>query len=246
MTTTNYSEFYKEIAQLPVPSRTRTYEPVAYKDLVHKVHTKIVDSGYTTKEFKYATTWDKQHRMANKFEASIYIDIPDSDLGLAMGIISSHDKSIPVTLAAQGIVRVCYNGMISKGNVLEVRRHTKNVWEDIDSYIDSLVGQLETCFKGCKEDIRMLLEAPLKGEEVVHYITGKAWNLGVFDKVEHLDIFNREWKLAQLGKGNFHKPVMWSLYNWGTEALKKSSIANKYEQHQKWHDLILNDVGVYA
>ena len=233
--TTSIEELLNNISSIPNPPQTRTYIPVPFDDLITECYDEVSKEYSITKYNVYTTNNDQ------RLHCSMFIDRPDSDLALGFGIVTSHDKSIPVQLAAHGIVKVCYNGMVSQGNVLEVRKHTGTVWNDIRLYIKHLIMKLETCFKGHVADAKKLLATPIHSN-AIPLTVGKAWELGAFDKMEHYNTFKREMSNATNGKGDFIHPNMWSVYNWGTEALKQSSISNTYKQHQLWNNLILEQV----
>ena len=60
--------------------------------------------------------------------------------------INSYDKSSRLAYASGTQVFVCANGMIS-GDIKQLRKHTKNVFQDIDGMLDTIIREGEEAMR---------------------------------------------------------------------------------------------------
>ena len=147
---------FDEIASVPLPQQTNTYVPVGYEDLV--VNTKkIADrllNEYTFVKDQYALSGgeNKDQRM---FAVLQYESTKNPEMGYAIGIRSSYDKSMSNGFCSGAQIFVCDNLMF-RGEVTYMRKQlqkAKKEWfkpshEEFDS------NTLWSLYNACTESLK--------------------------------------------------------------------------------------------
>ena len=212
-----------ELQQIETPEQTDTYMPVGHDWLALQV--KEIGTSYLGECID--SQYSVNHSGAQMFGVHKFQSDLSKDMCITLGFRNSHDFSMSVGLVGGANVFVCDN-MAFYGQEKRLRRHTKNVFRDVDQYI----------------------------QEICSYVSGGGWEKFVAFKETMAEIElddNDAFRFLGLCRGNdvlratqfsralkeWHKPIhddwlprnAWSLYNACTEALKSSSpleVTNRY------------------
>ena len=237
--------------------RTSTYEPVPFGKLLDMTletldlnNIKVNDiSIQFNKKFKLK---EENYKDINMCFIKLELELRtanDSEIKLELGIVSSHNKRKAVTFALGGKVVICSNGMLIS-DLIEVRKHTKNVWQDIESKLGELLVNTDRKYHaliGFKEEAKDI--------HLNHYdtcqligmcITNKVFN--TYEQIQKVrDLYNLPKGSAICGFTNitkgyydeFNDTNLWCYYNWCTEALKSAPINTQLQQYKQLHETII-------
>nr|BAR34967.1 hypothetical protein [uncultured Mediterranean phage uvMED] len=219
-----------------VPQKTNTYEPVSFGELL--LNTKRVCDDLLDMEFvdqKIAVS-AKDKRMFGLLQ---YRKDEQDQIGHAVGIRSSHDKSMSIGFCSGATLFVCDN-MAFTGEVTYMRKHTKNVFDDLKEKLVTTIYNSKDKLFNIELDAEKLKNIEINNDDAYAFI-GKA--LG------HKTLLARQ---AQKALEHWNKPPYaefmnkdaWSLYNANTEALKSTQPNKIIEKHIDLHDRILDHFGI--
>ena len=227
---------FAELSAIEIPKRTDTYEPVAFADLL--VNTKNICDDLLDLEFidqKLAVSKDEQ-----RFFGLLQYKNPDNDeMGQAIGIRSSHDKSMSIGFCAGSTVFVCDN-MAFTGDVTYMRKHTKNVFDDLQDKLVSVLYKSKNKFANIVEDSKNMKQMPIHTNDAYSFI-GRAFGHKTFGARQAAEAI-RMWDNPPYAE--FMKQNVWSLYNACTEALKSTPPNSILERHIKLHDRAMIEFGI--
>lgn len=236
--------------------KTETYEPVPFGKLLDMVletlelnNIKVNDiSIQFNKKFKLK---EENYKDINtcfiKLELELK-DINDSEIKLELGIVSSHNKRKAVTFALGGKVMICNNGMLI-ADLIEVRKHTKNVWKDVESKLSEILINTNTKYNDLIKFKEETKDIYLNHYDVCQLIgmciTDKVFN--TYEQIQKVrDLYNIPKVNSLSGITNikgFHKEFnydnLWCFYNWCTEALKSAPINTQLNQHKQLHETVI-------
>jgi hypothetical protein len=120
----------EELGRVELPEKTKSYTPVPHIDLVERAVTvfqKSFDMEVRDMGFGLARDGAQMFGVI-RFDA-------DGEMGPAVGLRNSYDKSLRVGIATGGSVFVCDNLCFSGDAYRVLRKHTSNVLEDLDGLI---------------------------------------------------------------------------------------------------------------
>ena len=219
---------YDELAAVPLPEETSTYIPVSFADIVKNAK-QIADDllkDHTYKDSQYALA-GKDQRM---FSVLRYYSCND-EMGLAIGVRSSYDKSMSNGFCIGASVFVCDNLAFS-GDITYMRKHTKNVLEDLEKEMTHKIYSSQKNFNNILEDKFDMTKKLMTNNQAYEFI-GKLYGYNVIKPRQLAETF-RNWKKPP--HEEFQERNMWSLYNACTEALKSTPPNRILEQHIKLHN----------
>ena len=219
---------YDELAAVPLPEETSTYIPVSFADIVKNAK-QIADDllkDHTYKDSQYALA-GKDQRM---FSVLRYQNCND-EMGLAIGVRSSYDKSMSNGFCIGASIFVCDNLAFS-GDITYMRKHTKNVLEDLEKEMTHKIYSSQKNFNNILEDKFDMAKKLMTNNQAYEFI-GKLYGHNVLKPRQLAETF-RNWKKPP--HEEFQERNMWSLYNACTEALKSTPPNRILEQHIKLHN----------
>jgi len=227
---------FAELSAIPLPERTDTYEPVPFSDLL--VNTKRICDDILDLEFvdqKLAVSKNEQRF----FGLLQYKDPNNEEMGQAIGIRSSHDKSMSNGFCSGATVFVCDN-MAFTGDITYMRKHTKNVMDDLQDKLVSVLYRSKDKFFNIIEDTKNMKEISISTDDAYSFI-GRAFGHETLGARQASDAI-RHWNSPPYSE--FMQKNVWSLYNACTESLK-STLPNKIlERHIDLHDRTLGEFGI--
>mgnify|MGYP003631794006 CR=1 FL=1 len=222
---------FNEIQSVPLPEQTDTYIPVPFEDLVSNTRNIADDllKGYTFNKDQYALSGGKNKDQ--RMFAVLQYQAEDSEMGYALGIRSSYDKSMSNGFCAGAQIFVCDNLAFS-GSITYMRKHTKNVWDDLKEKIVTSVYNSQRDFKNIIEDKHVLENTPINNYEAGSFL-GRLFNKGTI-KPRQIAEADRQWKKPNHVEFTYRNA--WSLYNACTEALKTTTPDKILEKHISLHN----------
>jgi len=223
----NYVEI-DELKNVPLPEATDSYCPVSHFDLAMNLADISQDllKDYTFRKAQYGLA-----RNGNQmFGVHMYQNGSD-EMGLSIGFRNSYDKSISVGIAIGASVFVCDN-LSFTGDIAVMRKHTTNVWKDLEEMMITTVYRSQHNFHRIVEDSIKLKEIPLENDHAFSMM-GRLFGHNVITP-RQLSVFKREWLKPK--HEDFQPRNMWSLYNSATEALKSCPPNRILEKHLKLHE----------
>lgn len=217
-----------ELDLIAMPQATETYQPVSHYLLARKALTITQDllKGYVLNSESYGLA-----REGSQMFGVLQFKGENPEMGISIGFRNAYDKSMVVGFAAGGSVFVCDNLTIS-GDIVVMRKHTKNVWADLEEKM------IITCYNAVHTFKQLTFDA--EQFKTIEMTTDQGFgHLGVL--CGHDVIGPRQFVAA---RNEWIKPRHeafqprngWSLYNAVTEVLKSSPPQEVMERHVELHD----------
>jgi hypothetical protein len=231
---------FGELGMITVPAQTETYVPVSHQELV----TRIKEAG--TKHYGVSPHKEKlevNHRGQQMFGSLTFHDGASMSNGSGMnrtiGFRNSYDKTLPIGLCGGASVMVCSNLMFV-GDIINMRKHTQNVQDDLDVLIQKLFEDVDRRYKQAHEDAGFMKEIQFSDKQVGDYLGQLFVNEHILNGSQMNKAAN-EWFESPV----FKERTLWSAYNACTEALKAAHPSNALEKYTKLHtfteDYVLKD-----
>ena len=124
----------EQIQAIPLPFKTDTYEPVSHIEIMDTAHEIFEDAFHlAVRSERYGIVKDG----ARMFGVLEFEPQDTADWSICLGIRNSYDKSMSAGIAVGSIVTVCDNLCFSGDSVTFMRKHTKNVHDDLISLLQS-------------------------------------------------------------------------------------------------------------
>ena len=221
---------FTELQSVPLPEKTETYTPVAFSDLITNAQ-EVASDLLTDFEFKGAS-----YALAGKDQrmfAVLNYEGEEPDMGVSLGIRSSYDKSMSNGYCFGANITVCDN-LIFAGDFVIMRKHTKNVFDDLKNQLVSTLYDFKrnSKFQNIVEDRNNMINTNMDTDQAYQFL-GRMFGYGVL-KARQLTTAVNCWKNPPYNEFNDHS--MWSLYNACTEALKSTPPNKIIQQHIKLHE----------
>ena len=218
-----------ELISIPLPQKTRTYQPVPHEQLstmlLQMVASIFPDFSYEKSHFGLAAEGNKM------FGIHTFRSV-DSALGLSIGFRNSYDRSMSVGIAVGASVFVCDNMVIS-GDITVLRKHTSNVIRDMESMALQAIYRSQSTYREILDDAGAMQDLPLNDDQAYRML-GLVYGRGIMTP-RQIPIAHREWESPT--HDDFTPRTVWSLYNAITEALKSAPLSSIMEKHLALHHL---------
>ena len=217
-----------ELAEVPVPYATKTYQPVGHVELTTRLLTIAQDNlpGFTMTGERYGLA-----RAGQQLFAVLNFKGDNSNMGLAFGYRNSYDKSMPDGFAGGASVFVSDNMCLS-GDILIMRRHTRFVWDDVEA------KAIEACNAAIRNFRKVEVDSELMAKRQISRNAGYAHLGCMFGNdllsARQIVVAKNEWMHAS--HTEFAPLNAWSLYNAVTESLKSCPPTEIMEKHVKVHE----------
>jgi len=220
-----------DLREVPLPEETDSYKPVSHYRL--SMNLGDVSQGLL-KDYELANT---QYGLARKgqqmFAIHSYRKDADDTLGLSIGFRNSYDKSMSVGIAIGASVFVCDNLALT-GDIAIMRKHTTNVWQDLEELIITTIYRSQHNFHRIQEDADNMKSAYLNNDDAFRLI-GLLYGKQVLTP-RQLPVVKREWMQPKYDE--FQQRNVWSFYNSCTESLKSCQPNKIMEKHIQLHDIL--------
>jgi hypothetical protein len=223
----------EDLRNLPVPAVTETYQPVSHFLLIEKLLTLSQDllTHYTLETEEYGIA-----RKGEQLFGVLSFKNSNPEMGLSIGVRNSYDKSLSIGLTLGANVFVCDN-LAFNGSTVLMRKHTLNVWSDLELLAVSHIYKANQNFQKIIENAESFKQRSLT-DETGFEILGRLFGHDVLSS-RQLTVAFEQWKNP--AHKDFQPRNLWSLYNGCTEALKTTppnSIIDKYSELHKKMEII--------
>ncbi len=220
----------EELRSIPVPSETNTYKPVSHYDLAKNL---AEVSGTLLRDYQLEKSQYGLARDGNQlFGVHTYRNGSDS-MGLSIGFRNSYDKSMSVGIAIGASVFVCDNLALT-GEIAIARKHTANVWQDLEELIITTIYRSQNNFTRIVEDAQVMQGQHLSDNDA-YRLLGLLYGQGVITP-RQIPVVKKEWLTPQYE--TFEDRNTWSFYNAVTEALKTAPPTKIMEKHIALHRML--------
>ena len=221
---------FNDICAIPVPQATQSYTPVANGDLVRLIKDRIdtvLDMGIRSEGYALS---GKDQQMFGVITLDTGMDTKDT--GMSIGFCNSYDRSLVVKMASGANVFVCSNLCFSGDSMRVLRKHTLNVWRDVQATINTALGESHYYHKRLELEVSCWKEQAVEQDEGYETI-GRAMGHGIL-MPQQATVALKDWKNAR--HEAFEPRSAWSLYNCFTEGLKKGRAGLALGRHTVAHD----------
>lgn len=226
----NYAEL-NDLRSVPVPEETDTYKPVNHWDLavnLQKISRDLLPD-HELAQHQYGLARDGKQM----FGVHTYREGPDDPLGLSIGFRNSYDKSMSVGIAIGASVFVCDNLALT-GEIAFMRRHTTNVWPDLEELIVTTIYRSRGNFHHIEADAGRMKSVALGNDDAFRWM-GLLFGKKILSP-RQLPVVNGDW--LHPAHEEFKNRDLWSFYNACTQALKSCSPAKIMEKHIALHETL--------
>ncbi len=219
-----------DLRNIPLPEETPTYKPVSHFDLA----TNLAEvSGTLLRDYQLDRSQYGLARDGNQmFGVHTYRNGSDS-MGLSIGFRNSYDKSMSVGIAIGASVFVCDNLALT-GEIAIARKHTSNVWQDLEELTITTVYRSQNNFHRIVEDAQ-IMQAQHLSDDDAYRLTGLLYGHGIISP-RQIPIVKKEWLTPS--HQEFEDRNVWNFYQAVTEALKGSPPPKILERHIALHQLL--------
>jgi hypothetical protein len=204
-----------DLAAVPVPEPTESYHPVPYGRFIEEVELHVPRFGLTIQSEQFALAREGSQMFgvltcANGKQAA--------DYALAIGVRSSYDRTLAVSMASGINVTVCSNLAFS-GEVKMNRKHTVHVFRDLPDLIYRMLSQVSSMRERTDGEIAAMKvrELPLAH---AHHLMVEAVKANVLP-ASRLPKVIEAWEEPK--HEEFAPRTAWSLFNAFTEVQKSTS-----------------------
>ena len=216
-----------DLRNVPLPQTTESYTPVSHYDLAVNLAEVSQD---LLQDFRFRKAQYGLARKGNQMFGVLMYQNGSEEMGLSIGFRNSYDKSMSVGIAIGASVFVCDN-LAFTGDITVMRKHTLNVWSDLEEMMVTTIYRSQHNFQHIVEDARKFREIPLQDDHAFAMM-GQLFGYNIITP-RQMPIFKHEWLKPK--HEDFQPRNMWSLYNAGTEALKSCPPNHILERHLKYH-----------
>ncbi len=195
-----------------------SYQPISHNLLIDKTRKHLDQGG-----FEIVGESHNLAREGKRYFGLFEVTHPtreNSDRGTIIGLRNAHDKCFPAGLCAGDAPFVCDN-LIFTNNVKLARRHTKNIFAELDQVIARTLGKLFTFWGGQDQRIESYKHFDLTNSQVNDLVI-RAYQAGAIPKTKVTDVVD-QWEKSD--HPEFWDRNMNSLYNGFTEVYKGNLVA---------------------
>jgi hypothetical protein len=220
-----------DLRDIPLPQETRTYKPVSHYDLAKNLAEVSggLLRGYQLDKAQYGLARDGNQM----FGVHTYRNGISSSMGLSIGFRNSYDKSMSVGIAIGASVFVCDNLALT-GDIAIMRKHTANVWNDLEELTITTIYRSQHNFTKIVEDAEIMRGRYLSNDDAFRMI-GLMYGNDIISP-RQIPVVKREW--LNPTQADFEERNVWSLYNAVTESLKTAPPNKVMEKHIALHEIL--------
>jgi hypothetical protein len=150
----------------------------------------------------------------------------DTTLGMAVGLRTSHDQSLPIGLCAGGHLFVCDNLMFTAEGLVLLRKHTRHVMKDLLDMIERTLDVLVPTYAAIEGRRDMMIGTLATDDEGLGAL-GQMYGRKVITN-RQMTVAVKHWLEPPAA---FEDRTVWSLYNSVTEGLKHGEAGTLLDRH---------------
>lgn len=228
---TNQKVSRDDLALIPVPPATATYQPVSHYDLASSFATigKDILTDYVLVGENYGIA-----RNGNQLFAVLNFKKDNSEMALSVGFRNSYDKSMSIGFCCGAQVFVCEN-MSFTGDIMVMRKHTKHILTELEDLAITTLYKAQYTFTKLIKDSDTMKTLQMVDDEAFRQL-GYLFGHGVLSP-RQLPVAKSQW--LEPKHSEFEPRNAWSFYNACTAALKSSPPISVMERHIKLHNTLI-------
>tara|TARA_R110002020_G_scaffold40579_1_gene119932 strand:+ start:36 stop:767 length:732 start_codon:yes stop_codon:yes gene_type:complete len=203
----------KQLALIPKPDTTVSYQPISHVELVDYLEDSI--PGLLGDEY---TLIDNSHGTARKDQlmfGMMTFKNEAKNMGLSVGYRNSLDRTLSVGIAFGANVFVCENLMMT-GDIFLMKKHSPHVWDNLPPLIEESVPHASGVYHTLTKDVDTMKQAKIKvdhGYQILGLLRGHGVLTSNQTTVAYKEFVNPSYKEHKDGS-------LMQVYNACTEALK--------------------------
>jgi hypothetical protein len=203
----------EDLALAPMPERTDSYVPIRHDEVVNMVKSDMEKAGLNIVQESHVL-WRNGLRYFGLMQVN-HPELNNADQAMVVGLRSSYDKSLPLTILSGGQIFLCDN-LSFNGETVLGRKHTTFILDDLPS----LIGKaMQTLFNNWKKHFARIeaYKSYDLGDLEAHDLIVKAYRLGAIAKTqvaEAIDVWHKP------PHPEFKDRNLWGFHNALTEIWK--------------------------
>jgi hypothetical protein len=224
----------EELDLIRLPEPTDSYVPVSHYHLADKLVNISTDilRDYTLIGENYAVA-----RQGNQMFAVLKFQGDRSDLALSIAFRNSYDRSMSLGMAMGASVFICDN-LALHGEVVIMRKHTKNVWNELENLAIAYLYKSQKNFDQIVADSMLFKGKPLVNDEAFR-LMGILFGRSIVSP-RQIAVLKDEW--LRPTHQEFEDRNMWSFLNATTETLKSCPPVSIMEKHALAYNLLAQTI----
>lgn len=220
-----------QLAQMPAPAHTATWRPLSFHAVITFLLTLCERSGLIVDTLEMGlNSTGKRFIAIITFEGGNGVTVP------SMMLRGCYDKAWAWNVVIGGQFVVCQNGIFDGEGVHVLRKNTINVWSDFRSLMTAAVADIMPSYQRVSDAAELLRTVPVNERRGAALI-GVARYEGLLTATQET-VAMGDWRNAR--HAEFATRDLFSLYNAGTEGLKKGAFDNAGERHAGWHAFMMD------
>jgi len=225
-----------DLAAVPVPDPTESYHPVPYGRFIEEVELHVSRFGLAVQSSAFALA-----REGNQMFGVLTCvnGKPAADYALAIGLRSSYDRSLAVSMCSGSRTFVCDNLAFS-GEVTMHRKHTLNVFRDLPDLIYRMLFQVSSMRERIDGEIAAMKVRGLQ-PAAAHHLMIEAVKSSVLP-ASRLPKVIEAWEEPK--HEAFASRTAWSLYNAFTEVQKGAPPRAQMEESLRLSSLFRRELSL--
>jgi len=221
----------EQLDLVKVPGATDSYIPVSHYHLADKLVNMSTDilRDYVLVGENYAVA-----RQGNQMFAVLKFQRDESSMALSIAFRNSYDRSMSLGLAIGASVFVCDN-LALEGNIVIMRKHTKNVWNELEDLAITTLYKSQKTFSQIVANSGLLKKQRLQNDEAFMFM-GMLLGYNIIS-VRQFTVLKEQW--LRPTHPEFEERNMWSFFNATTESLKSCPPVTIMEKHAQAYNFLI-------
>jgi len=217
-----------------LPEATDSYIPVSHYHLADKLLNISTDvlRDYVLIGEQYAVA-----RQGNQLFALLKFQREESDMALSIAFRNSYDRSMSLGIAIGATVFVCDN-LALQGDIVIMRKHTKNVWNELEDLAISTLYKAGRRFEQIQADSQLLKRQRVANDDAFA-LMGMLYGHGIISP-RQVTVLKDEWLKPSYEE--FAPRNMWSFFNATTESLKTCPPVSIMEKHSQAYNMLVRGI----
>ena len=225
------SATFADIASIPVPEAKGRYMPVSNADLSRMV-IDSVKSSYSLKDddldIRFGLSQKDQQMFGSIVVKEQALLDRKFDSSLMFCFRNSYNKSLSIALLSGANCWICDNGQMV-GDMMELRKHTLNVWNDLDTLVTRCVEGGQANFDKAMYHAQQLNRIELDERRMAE-LTGYARFQGVLMPQQESIVLE---EIRNPSHEEHAVQSAWGLYNAFTQGMKRGPAGESMTRHRK-------------
>lgn len=223
-----------DLKLIETPPPTETYVPVPHYELATMARTVGQDilRDYILVGENYGIA-----RQGNQLFAILKFQKDPSEMALSVAFRNSYDKSMSIGMAFGASVFCCDN-LALRGDIVVMKKHTKNVWNELEQLTITQLYKSQNNFAMLLDESGRMKER-MMGDNEAYKLLGLMYGYDVLSPGQ-LPVVVDQWLKPR--HTEFAPRNAWSFYNAITEGLKSTAPINVMERHVKAHQMLLEAI----